>query len=138
MKAPVPQAEPAPGEHTAAPYADAKDAERPSTPQPTDFHPVRGACIPPRNKIDRSNRIRRPVLKLRPDAGVHKHHQALRPIGQAFSFPLRALLDFEATPRTSCYIVAKLPATSAFPVPGLSAALAASPVWLAQGDAHRQ
>mmetsp|Transcript_37193 Transcript_37193/g.84660 ORF Transcript_37193/g.84660 Transcript_37193/m.84660 type:complete len:112 (-) Transcript_37193:214-549(-) len=104
MKAPVPQAEPAPGEHTAAPYADAKDAERPSTPQPTDFHPVRGACmVPPRNKIDRSTRIRFPVMKVRPDAGVHKHHQAFRSLGHAGC----VLLDFSAPPRTICHMSAK-------------------------------
>ncbi|KAJ1492166.1 hypothetical protein T484DRAFT_1881447 [Baffinella frigidus] len=120
---------PAAGEHTVPPHME---AERPSTPQPTDFHPVRGACIPPRNKIDRSNRIRRPVLKLRPDAGVRKHHQAFRSLGQVGS----VLHDSSAPPRSSCHMFNKLPSFFSCGRAGVGATLPESGIWLQQAVAH--
>ena len=72
----------APGEHTAAQHADSEDAAPPSTPCLTDFHTCCARMGPPENKVDRSGRIRFPVLKVRPNAGVHKYHQAFRLLRQ--------------------------------------------------------
>ena len=138
MKAPTFATVPAPLSHM-APHADAEDAARPSTPPPTDFHTRCARMGPPEDKVDRSGRIRFPVPRVRPSSsGVHKHHQPgpFRALGPVH---LSALLNPVASRLSPCHVVASLPAaTSAFSVAGFSPSLSASPVWLEQGDAHRE
>ena len=135
MKAPFLFAVSAPGEHTAAPHADSEDAAPPSAPSPTDFHTRCARIGPPENKVDRPGRIRFPLLKIRPNAGVHKSHQAFRSLGPVH---LSAPLDFAASPQTSRHVVASSPTTSAFSVAGVAVSLPTSHDWLTQSDARRE
>ena len=122
--------EPAPGKHTLPHHAE---AERPSTPPPTDFYSRFARMGPPENKVDRSARVRLPVLRLRPNVGVHKQPRALRPLGH-----LSALLDFSATPRTSCHVLAGLPSFPECRRADVVAALPELGVWLKQEAAYSE
>jgi hypothetical protein len=120
--------EPALGKHTLPHHAE---AERPWTPPPTDFRQRFARMGPPENKVDRSARVRLPVLRLRPTVGVHKQPRALRPLGH-----LSTLLNFSATPRTSCHVFTRLPPFRECGRADVVAALPEPGFWLKQEAAY--